>query len=89
MNCHTEEQANKKWCPYSIAAFGFLTASGNRDNSKQPGTQPIFNYTRCIASGCMAWQWVFDPSNEPETQDGTSAAVETKIKGYCGLARNK
>ena len=67
----TEDQANKKWCPFTrmlgLVGSDVEGASGNRlSGGKALGL--------CIASGCMAWRWT-----DVWTDDGDRG-------GYCGLA---
>ena len=85
----TEEEAREKWCPFGrIPWFDgpmeerpryVVMASVNRPSMKLTGGKQQPNICRCIASECMAWQWVGERSTGP-------ARHETKRTGICGLA---
>ena len=74
----TEEEAKTKWCPYARVMVqrndGEPTASANRMELVVPPSLMDWPASLCIASQCMAWQWL--PPN-----DGSCAGD----KGYCGL----
>ena len=55
MNCITEAEAKKKWCPYSMTATDIRTGEASRASM-------------CIASGCMAWRWYYPPDWDTEGQ---------------------
>ena len=47
----TEKEAEEKWCPmYRMVCVPEGTLWDNRANNQ--------GYSRCEASGCMAWRWV-------------------------------
>ena len=72
----TEQEATKKWCPFSSTAVVFLDNDGfamggvalNRDDE----TPLVAEACLCLASRCMAWQ--------PDQAEGNGC-------GDCGLAR--
>lgn len=79
----TEAEARKAWCPqgrrtprtplppHSAAATATqLNPSVNRTWDDAP-------WTRCLASGCMAWRWL--DYDEPHS-------AKEERRGYCGLA---
>ena len=47
----TEEEAMKKWCPYTKPY-----------NNEIPGQE--FDETRCLASNCMFWRWSHQVTND-------------------------
>lgn len=63
-----EDQARKKWCP-AVRELGDDGASYNRDYSGKP-------VGRCIASDCMAWQFVMVGGSPTKS-------------GYCGLTHRR
>ena len=52
----TEDEAKTKWCPFARESYsadhkgGVATATANRFTG-------LNDYSRCIASQCMAWRW--------------------------------
>lgn len=64
----TETEAKTKWCPMIRISDGSNTLGVGRQD-------PL---CRCIASGCMMWQW----------DDGhpANAVAGEDFKGCCGLA---
>jgi len=69
----TQDEAKKRWCPFTRVALR-QGLSANRTASKG-GYADIADETRCVASGCMAWQWTGHNAPNGESE------------GYCGLAR--
>ncbi len=75
----TEDEAKKRWCPYTRVALSEGMAA-NRSGAKDCGLDPsgvgyanIYEETRCLGSGCMMWEW--------EKQLHRSPAP----RGFCGL----
>ncbi len=71
----TETEARNKWCPFVRIAAGTDTTGGTTIN-RRVSAAGIDDYCKCIASDCMAWQWVREPRNFGTEPD----------RGYCGLA---
>ena len=65
----TEAEAKTKWCRHVRTG---LTA-GMAVNHHVGGD--VHDETRCIATGCMAWRWMYSPESE-----------EVEPRGYCGDA---
>jgi hypothetical protein len=65
----TEEEAKKLWCPAARVATTFGPANRIDHLSYTPD---LGENTRCIASGCMKWEWV------TTREDGANV-------GRCGL----
>lgn len=71
----TEDEAKKKWCPFSRT--GIYVGTGgiavNRHVADEPGgREGAFDETRCLGSGCMAWR----------------LRMGNEHYGYCGLAND-
>lgn len=89
----TEEEARKKWCPFSrlvVITENGQSAAMNRVVLGE-GTEEQETVTPCIASDCMAWRWLnidqeykFGPSDD----EGKMKVLQSPITkfGYCGLA---
>lgn len=75
MNAITEEVAAKKWCPFArvqvgIDGSGYAALAGvNRTFDENP-----YHGSRCIASACMAWQFVVDNEGRSGLPLGTCRA---------------
>ncbi len=72
----TEEEARKKWCPFSrqavvVSRDPVMAATANRDCGEHYGAENC----NCIASDCMAWRKMSDAYCNGEDGDG-----------FCGLA---
>lgn len=67
----TEDEAKKKWCPFSriLLENGTVGAAVNR-------YEGVPEAARCLGSACMAWRW---SRQRPINTDQLSS-------GYCGLA---
>jgi hypothetical protein len=79
----TEAEAKQKWCPF--ARVGILTVNGgvtvNRPIGVPSERSEVSEGTRCIASGCMAWEWYVWP------QQAAAESPSTEPAGVCGLAQ--
>ncbi|TXN38750.1 hypothetical protein FV232_01065 [Methylobacterium sp. WL30] len=92
----TEDQARKKWCPFSRVAHsaGFVGATSF---NRIPGTPPSAECTGCIASDCMAWiaaEQTFDIAKDRFLIPGESYSSRDPNyeqrpngKGWCGHVR--
>lgn len=89
----TEDEARKKWCPYSqmYSFSGELTCSGgwNRVPPGVTSTGKTPEGSLCIASDCMCWEWL---SGKWEGEDlGARTPDEGNAeyikRGDCGLKR--
>ena len=69
----TEEEAKKRWCPFSNVNIVYQStgAGGNRFKA---GSEAQAS-TRCLAGHCMAFRFVVNPN-----------AGGGAPKGFCGLA---
>lgn len=75
MNLLTEEEAEKKWCPF---AQGGINRQREKDGTVNVG---------CSASECMAWRSVGDPGAPDEPIfGGVNKGRSADLRGYCGLA---
>ena len=72
----TEEEARKKWCPKYQVAQRFNNLISNRGG--------FGDDCRCIASGCMMWEWETEQAFF-DARDGSWKREGTERKGYCGL----
>jgi len=68
-NAFTEEQALTQWCPFARVRLTEAAAGPGVNRTVDDKVPPCCT---CIASDCMAWQWVDD--------------LDKKRGGYCGLA---
>ena len=88
MSIYTEEEAKRKWCPFSraIASYGEGTyGTSNRDCGSMNG-----DATACIASSCMAWQWLMIADSVRGAVLKNDMSLEWSAqtpRGFCGLAR--
>lgn len=74
----TEEEAQKRWCPFSRMMLG--------DNGAYNRDWRDINSTNCIASQCMAWRWeLITEFASDETQPIKIVSRKTG-NGFCGLA---
>ena len=64
----TAEEAKTKWCPFARVG-SYQTGAVNRS-----GLQ-LSDWPRCIADGCMAWEW----------RTGSDASWSDQKQGMCGL----
>jgi hypothetical protein len=81
----TEEEARIKWCPFVRAITGERAGSGYKlQHGLGPFNRILLQPTGeetsggCIASACMAWNWLMDHSEPGKPPVRTD-------KGYCGL----
>ena len=86
---HTEDEAKQKWCPFTRVydSFDGSAATANRGIGGRP--EPDEGNTRCIASGCMAWEWVMEvpPSADNYEFITVSMPQPSTTVGDCGLKR--
>lgn len=77
----TEEEAKAKWCPFARAIGHATDGATHAINRAYPGGELDIEWSRCIASACMAWRWA-------EKWDTLNDEYETGplTRGYCGLA---
>ena len=54
-NCHTEEEAQKLWCPMARYAREGTTAFNRCEGAHDYLSNP--KSCRCIASDCAMWRW--------------------------------
>lgn len=86
----TEEEAKTKWCPESVARVYEAPINRARDGEERY----VEPYTRCLASGCMAWRWWDGPrltnlsrddNDDAHTQQqGRQEYEPGQRRGYCG-----
>lgn len=69
----TEDEAKKKWCPFSRVYTGYETPVANRNLPTVGDDETAL----CIGSECMTWRW--------EDKYSSVAGVICQV-GYCGLA---
>jgi len=80
----TEDEAKTKWCPMAREYVINATAA---DVGQSETNMPYGDIT-CIASECMAWQWIVTPE-EAEKRGRVGMTYQPNEKtagGYCGLA---
>jgi hypothetical protein len=80
---HTEQEAKTKWCPFGAGAKEF-GENGTNNVPLRVYTQP--STAHCIASACMAWQWVHGNPHEAKSAGGILLPRE-QWPGYCGAFR--
>jgi hypothetical protein len=89
---HTEEEARKRWCPFSRTVEKLsngVTAARNRvvlvsdDSDDGQSLAATLIGCKCIASECMAWRI---SGEHPVVDDTASFGDPLKYKGYCGLS---
>ncbi len=73
----TEDEAEKKWCPYAFAASPY----GVKLRKNVDGEE-----SRCISSGCMMWRLTKDFYIEDISNLNSGIYKTDETKGYCGLA---
>lgn len=84
---HTEDEARKLWCPKFLG--GILWVSTESEPERNPA------YSRCIASECCMWRWIYADYHVGRITTFDVDTGETRISGgekeapthdYCGLA---
>ncbi len=73
----TEEEARKLWCPmvrYQPLPYNWIRTITQKRTSWL-NTSATNTGSRCIASDCMMWRWLYADWD-----------TEEKSTGYCGLA---
>jgi len=75
---HTEEEARKKWCPFTRALWD--GAGANRVTTTTPTADSVGKDSdnKCVGSECMAWRFRTWQGPDGERAQG----------GWCGLAGN-
>jgi hypothetical protein len=93
MTILTEEEAKKRWCPFSrVATTNANSPSWNRLSGRQKENGPLTmqtpEATLCIGSQCMAWRWSVTPTGWSYRTGGGRARVTDFVKsdshGCCG-----
>lgn len=79
---HTEDEANKKWCPHlrtecgTIPCNAYETADGNIGRAN-------FN---CCGSECMQWRWLEMPTEMVDSFGSFTKQNRPDLrKGFCGI----
>lgn len=76
----TEDEARKKWCPFARVAVGSgRSIVYHGANRMWPDTADHLEWSRCIASDCMAWDGV------PATHDVDTGKECSPPIGRCGF----
>lgn len=72
------EDAKTKWCPHVRTGLVQGMAVNHSISMTSDGQGPVnvHDETRCIAGGCMMWQW-------HRTEGSNDLSLDF---GYCGLA---
>lgn len=76
----TEEEAKTKWCRFALSA----PTNSNRfdDGTARP---ECF----CVASKCMAWEWLLTNHGKRKQKHGTLTKDELRgALGYCGHGKS-
>lgn len=83
----SEEEAKKKWCPFTRIAVvcGNAGAAVNR----YPLASTIEPECFCIASDCMAWNRIYSGNVDNPTKEPNKGFAKRLISGYCGLTHRE
>jgi hypothetical protein len=52
----TEDEAKTKWCPWARLGLNQDVAVNRLIDAVAGGEDGVYDNTRCIGSGCMAWR---------------------------------
>ena len=70
---HSEKEARHRWCPYARSVeLAKNTPAYNRKKSDR-NVLTVMVDTCCVASDCMAWRFIDDPSRDAVRPPSTAS----------------
>jgi hypothetical protein len=83
----TEDKAKETWCPYALVRnYSTAVNRGRVGYVSDDNEKATEDFTKCKASGCMAWRWhdLEDRTVDMDNPVGSQPILPWDRRGYCG-----